>query len=244
MRGHTYEAAERRGSKMPDSTAPILSIGRREGETSPRQLRDTAEQRQRRQVLTTKVGLQLPTGLTYENWERAGRQLSGIVNSSSWWLGDWLVYGKDHYEDRYERAAHALGLRYQTLRNYAWVSRRFSMHRRRGELSFQHHAEVASLPVEEQEHWLDKAEQNEWSTKQLRNSMRLAQGTGDEVQQQGERTQQLAVPTTRLQRWHVAAARSGVDLEKWVLITLDSAAEQALENAPGAEAEEPSQVCI
>ncbi|MDB1086965.1 LmbU family transcriptional regulator [Streptomyces sp. ACA25] len=186
-------------------------------------------------MLTTKVGLQFPAGLTFENWESAGRQLSGIVNSTSWWLGDWLVYGKDHYSDRYERGVRAAGLQYQTLRNYAWVSRRFAINRRRGALSFQHHAELASRPVEEQERWLDQAEQQGWSTKQLRRAMRLERG--DEAREVGQAaaTRQLAVPDSRLQWWHKAAAESGVELEQWVLATLDSAAEQILEKLAAEE---------
>ncbi|MFJ9967587.1 LmbU family transcriptional regulator [Streptomyces avermitilis] len=180
-------------------------------------------------MLTTKVGLQIPAGLTFESWELAGRQLSGIVNSSSWWLGDWLVYGKDHYSDRYERGVRAAGLQYQTLRNYAWVSRRFEVKRRRAALSFQHHAEMASLPVEEQERWLDQAEQQGWSTKQLRRAMRLARGAEVGEASQAETRRRLAVPDSRLQWWHKAAAQSGVELEQWVLATLDNAAEQILE---------------
>ncbi|PJN03913.1 antibiotic biosynthesis protein [Streptomyces sp. CB01201] len=181
------------------------------------------------QVLTTKVGLQLPAGLTFENWELAGRQLSGIVNSTSWWLGDWLVYGKDHYSDRYERGVRAAGLQYQTLRNYAWVSRRFPMERRRAALSFQHHAELASRPVEEQERWLDQAEQQGWSTKQLRRAMRVARGEAERETLQAELTRRLAVPDNHLQWWHKAATQSGVELDQWVLATLDNAAEQVLE---------------
>ena len=41
-------------------------------------------------------------------------------------------------------------LDYQTLRNYAWVARRFAMSRRRDTLSFGHHAEVPALPEPEQ----------------------------------------------------------------------------------------------
>nr|WP_206442269.1 LmbU family transcriptional regulator [Streptomyces boncukensis] len=191
--------------------------------------RGVADGRYRSQVLTTKVGLEIPSGLTFEDWERAGRQLSGLVNSSSWWLGDWLVYGKDHYSDRYERGIRAAGLQYQTLRNYAWVSRRFEMHRRRAALSFQHHAELASLPVEEQERWLDQAEQQGWTTKQLRRAIRLARADDVREAARSETTRRLAVPGSRLQWWHKAAEHSGVELEQWVLATLDNAAEQILE---------------
>src|SRR5689334_2610423 len=38
------------------------------------------------QVLTTRVGLQIPDVLSFDEWERAGRQLAGVVDSSSWWL--------------------------------------------------------------------------------------------------------------------------------------------------------------
>ncbi len=193
------------------------------------QQRGPADSPHRSQVLTTNVGLQIPAGLTFENWENTGRKLSGIINSSSWWLGDWLIYGKDHYSDRYERGIRAVGLRYQTLRNYAWVSRRFAIDRRRASLSFQHHAEVASLSIAEQEHWLDQCEAHEWSTKQLRKAVRLAQENeiaGED--QDTEPTQRLAVPIGRMRRWHSAASHAGIDLEEWVLVTLDSAAEEIL----------------
>lgn len=181
------------------------------------------------QVLTTNVGLHIPAGLAFEEWERAGRQLSGLLNSSSWWLGDWLVYGKDHYADRYERGIRAAGLQYQTLRNYAWVSRRFELHRRRSALSFQHHAELASLPVEEQETWLDRAERMKWSTKQLRNAIRAQRdGTPPAADAVEASTRRLAVPDNRLQWWHKAAEQSGTELAEWVMHTLDAAADRVL----------------
>ncbi|MFF8265033.1 LmbU family transcriptional regulator [Streptomyces virginiae] len=186
------------------------------------------EDPRRGQVLTTKVGLQMPAGMSFDDWEKAGRQLSGIVDSSSWWLGDWLVYGKDHYTDRYQRGIRAAGLQYQTLRNYAWVSRRFDFTRRRGSLSFQHHAELASLPHDEQEAWLDRAEQRRWTTKQLRGAIRAARESQDRVRVPAEPTRRLEVPDSRLQWWHRAAEQAGVDFERWVLVTLDSAAKQAL----------------
>ncbi|MFI8932173.1 MULTISPECIES: LmbU family transcriptional regulator [unclassified Streptomyces] len=214
-------------NQVSDLEGSKVVLFRRNANSVPRQRR--VDER-RGQVLTTKVGLQMPAGLTFEDWERAGRQLSGIVNSSSWWLGDWLVYGKDHYTDRYQRGIRAAGLQYQTLRNYAWVSRRFDFSRRRAALSFQHHAELASLPVDEQELWLDRAEQLQWTTKQLRSAIRMARE--DEVRDgtpTPETMRRLAVPGSRLQWWHKAAEQSGIDFEQWVLATLDNAAERALE---------------
>ncbi|MFC7984964.1 LmbU family transcriptional regulator [Streptomyces sp. NPDC057336] len=183
----------------------------------------------RGQVLTTKVGLQMPAQMAYDEWERAGRQLADVLDSSSWWLGDWLVYGKDHYTDRYQRGIRAVGLSYQTLRNYAWVSRRFDLTRRRPALSFQHHAELASMPPEEQDLWLDRAEQRQWTTKQLRGAVRATRRPAPRPPAPGEPSRRLEVPGSRLQWWHKAAEQLGVDFEQWVTATLDSAAASALE---------------
>ncbi|CAM5330141.1 LmbU family transcriptional regulator [Streptomyces abikoensis] len=207
--------------------ARVVLFGRRPDTGAEQQ--GTGSGEPRGQVLTTNVGLRIPVGLTFDDWERAGRQLSRIVNSSSWWLGDWLVYGKHHYTDRYQRGIRTAGLQYQTLRNYAWVSRRFELHRRRAALTFQHHAELASLATEEQDAWLDRAEQMRWSTKQLRHALRLAREDETGRGEAAEPTRQLAVPGNRLQWWHKAAELSGIAFEQWVLATLDSAAERALE---------------
>ncbi len=180
------------------------------------------------QVLMTGVGLCIPAGLTFDGWERAGRQLAGIVDSSSWWLGDWLVYGKKHYADRYRRAIRAAGLQYQTLRNYAWVSRRFELDRRRVKLSFQHHAEVASLPVEEQNFWLNRAEHEAWSTKQLRTEIRRERAIEDGARKQLTVIPRIEVPDNHLVRWRRAATHSGVEFDDWVLAMLDRAAELVL----------------
>ncbi|WP_254594779.1 LmbU family transcriptional regulator [Streptomyces sp. 8P21H-1] len=203
----------------------------RTAETVPGTRRAGGAEPQRDQVLTTKVGLHIPVGLAFEEWEHAGRQLSGLLNSSSWWLGDWLVYGKDHYANRYERGIRAAGLQYQTLRNYAWVSRRFELRRRRSALSFQHHAELASLPVDEQEGWLDRAERLKWSTKQLRNAIRAERGGTPKQMETAAATRQLAVPDNRLQWWHKAASHAGTELAEWVMATLDAAADQVLKES-------------
>jgi hypothetical protein len=176
------------------------------------------------------VGLHIPTILSFDEWELAGRRLSGIVDSSCWWLGDWLVYGKDQYSDRYQRGIAAVGLQYQTLRNYAWVARRFPLNRRRAGLTFQHHSELASLLPEQQDKWLDRAEQENWTTKQLRSALRLARrrAVPGQAPAEIETVKQLTVPGSRVEWWSRAAEQSGTALEQWVLSTLDRAAELIL----------------
>ena len=125
-------------------------------------------------ILIPRTGMQLPRNLTFEKWLVIGRQLSVVGTSSSWCLGDWLIYGEDAYDGRYRDAIEQTSLDYQTLRNYAWVARRFPLSRRRDSLSFGHHAEVAVLPAPEQDFWLRKAEDLGWSRNRLRREVRAS----------------------------------------------------------------------
>ena len=190
------------------------------------------------QVRMSGTGLQIPDALNYDDWAKAGRQLSGIVDSSAWWLGDWLVFGKAKYGERYQLAIQSAGLRYQTLRNYAWVARRFDQARRRPKLTFKHHAEVASLPVEEQDRLLDKAEVELWSTKQLRAAIQGGRD-GDKPEQPGQ--ERVGLPKNRVDVWRKAAQESGVGFDQWVQAMLDRAAREVLvRGCVGAELDVPA----
>ncbi|MBB5958524.1 hypothetical protein FHS29_005132 [Saccharothrix tamanrassetensis] len=183
-------------------------------------------------ILTTRVGLRIPDSLNFDTWERAGVQLSRIADSSVWCLGDWLIYGQSNYVDRYRQAVEMAGLEYQTLRNYAWVARRFELWRRHEKLSFQHHAEVAALPPDEQDRWLDRAEQNNWSRNQLRNHRRLAENNGQVPGTAGVALLKLSVDHEQIEQWREAARRSSKRYEQWVMTALDAAAKRELELQP------------
>ncbi|WP_243866222.1 LmbU family transcriptional regulator [Actinophytocola oryzae] len=179
-------------------------------------------------MLISRLGLHIPPSLTYNGWERAGVQLSRILDSSAWCLGDWLVCGQQHYADRYVRAVDAAGLDYQTLRNYAWVARRFQLERRREQLSFQHHAEVASLDTEEQDRWLDRAEKGRWSRNELRRWLRGARLDKKVAADPTSLIPRVAVAPERVERWRAAAQRANAHLENWMVLILDRAAEDIL----------------
>lgn len=180
------------------------------------------------QVRMNRICLQIPADLAYEDWAKTGRQISGILDSSAWWLGDWLVFGKANYADRYQLAIQHAGLRYQTLRNYAWVSRRFPTDRRRAKLSFRHHAEVASLQLEEQERLLDLAEREQWTIKHLRNAIQRSRGGEADQREPVELNSRIALPSSRVKMWREAAEHAGIDFNQWVLTMLDLAATEIL----------------
>ncbi|GIJ46862.1 hypothetical protein Val02_37480 [Virgisporangium aliadipatigenens] len=178
-------------------------------------------------ILTTRVGLQIPEAVTFDGWERAGTHLSRIIDTSSWCLGDWLVFGKRRYQDRYRRAVDAVGLDYQTLRNYAWVAGRFELSRRRESLSFQHHAEVAALPAETQDYWLDVAQEGGWSRSALRRAVRDAARRAS-AGSASVALPRVLVPQDNVELWRRAARYAERDLGPWVIETLNQAAARAL----------------
>lgn len=211
---------------MSTPPSPALGTAPRSGPAA--QQLPTAHPRRgaRNGVLVTRVGLQIPAAVSYDTWESAGRRISAVANSSAWCLGDWLVYGQWRYTDRYRRAVDAVGLDYQTLRNYAWVARRFEVSRRRDTLSFNHHAEVASLLPHEQDYWLNQAQELGWSRNQLRANVRAAR----EKEPAAAKTASVGIQLTpeRIARYRAAAERSDSSLESWMVDRLDLAANNAL----------------
>lgn len=177
-------------------------------------------------AITKRVGLALPPNIPIKSWERLGRQISLIVDSSSWWLGDWLVYGELTYPDRYRQALAATSLDYQTLRNYAWVARSFRLSRRRDNLSFGHHAELASLPPEEQDYWLNQAERGNWSRNRLRQQLKISREVHalERSSPQAPHAIVLAATPEQRHRWEEAADRASCDLLHWACAVLDAAA--------------------
>lgn len=177
-----------------------------------------------------RTGLQLPSSLPFDTWRRIGHQISLIADSSSWWLGDWLVYGENEYTDRYKRAVEESSLDIQTLRNYAWVARRFPVSRRRDRLSLQHHAEVAALPEHEQMLWLDRAERFNWSRNRLRGQIKAHRAaalaaSGRTAEAAGQKAViQIDVPAEVEQSWRNAARRMNRSVEEWARLILDQVA--------------------
>lgn len=106
------------------------------------------------------MGWELPADMTEREWRAAGELLGKVERSVSWWLGDWWAFGVTRYGERKAivQAEDWDGPEYQTCINASNVAQKFESNRRRLDLSFKHHAEVASLsPDEADAHLADDA---------------------------------------------------------------------------------------
>lgn len=105
----------------------------------------------------SRVALELPPGLSLEEWKEIGVPLLDAGQSLMWWIGDWMNYGELEYRESYAQATAVTGMDYQTIANAKWVCERVEVSRRRENLSFGHHASVAALDRRSQTQLLNRA---------------------------------------------------------------------------------------
>jgi len=121
------------------------------------------------------LGWQPPQILDRAGWLAAGVSLAEFGRVNNWWVGDWIRYGSARWGEKYTEAARVTGLDAKTLRNICYVASRFQLSRRRDNLSWTHHAELAALPPDQQDQWLDRAVSLRLSPGDLRIEVRAAQ---------------------------------------------------------------------
>jgi hypothetical protein len=118
------------------------------------------------------ISMAIPTGLSETEWMDVGRKLSTVQGASLWWVGDWVDAGFAAYGKRvaYDLAQSATGMGRGSLYSYHVVSKHFIPARRVSELTFKHHAVVATprLTIGQQDDLLRDAVQLGLSPKQLR----------------------------------------------------------------------------
>lgn len=127
--------------------------------------------------------LYLLPNLSQDQWMQVGDTIRFFERGVMWWLGDWWNYGERAYGEMASQAAQdairdRTGYDYDTVRAAGWVASRIEPVRRRTSLSWSHHREVASMDINDQDYWLNAAEQHGWG----RNDLRAAIRGGDEVE--------------------------------------------------------------
>lgn len=149
----------------------------------------------------TETGWDAPATLSFEEWEVVGQWFKLAERSVMWWIGDWLAFGEKKYGETYSQALEATDYENGSLRNAKWVSSRIEVSRRRENLGWSHHYEVASLAPAEQEKWLDKAEAEGWPHKELRAAIKRAPVANRAPLPEGKYGAIYADPPWRFETW-------------------------------------------
>lgn len=112
--------------------------------------------------------LDIPDDVTFDEWEDLLRGLGAMARSHQWWVGDAVVFGENRFGEEHAQALEALGLEPKTAQNYAYVAANVEVSRRREDLTWSHHAEVARLGKQAQRDALARAASEGWTVRQLR----------------------------------------------------------------------------
>ena len=120
-------------------------------------------------VTFSKNGVVFDSNISFEEWRAVGKKLDQRQRALSFWIGDWISFGRDKWEKgKYKEAEAEFTQKYGTLTNAVYVCQRIEPSRRRENLSFSHHREVAKFDIKEQDYYLDYAEKNHLSSRELR----------------------------------------------------------------------------
>ncbi|MFI6042513.1 LmbU family transcriptional regulator [Nocardia sp. NPDC051321] len=224
--------AVRKNGREPDSLAQRGIDGEVEGVVrnvnangSERMIR---AERTVHDVYRKRNSLILPKELSFEAWSKLGTEIIVSADASAWWIGDWLFYGEKSYGERYRNAIDATMLDYQTLRNYAWIAKKYPVSRRRDKLSFGHHVEVAALTDDEQDLWLDRALRFCWSRNELRRRVRAARLANNSETKPVTKVLRIDAEADCYERWNTAAEIGDRCLNEWAAEALDAAAAAVL----------------
>lgn len=136
-------------------------------------------------VQMTKTHLIIPEETSFDDWEDIGKKLKTVEGAVQFWIGDWINFGERKYEDKYLRAMAETGYTYEYLKNIAYVSRKFNgndnghsgvtiegLATRHENLGFSFHQITAPLAGPIAERFLNKAEEEHLTKRELEADVR------------------------------------------------------------------------
>lgn len=108
-------------------------------------------------------------GVSIDEFQELWSECDQTAKSYQFWIGDALIYAEKHYGEDY---AQFVDPHYaEQHRGPMWVCKQIEPRRRRANLSYSLHKEVAALDKREQDRWLNKAAKDRWSVSRLREEM-------------------------------------------------------------------------
>ena len=125
----------------------------------------------------TASGLWLKGNTPFKEWEKIGSHLKKIGGAVQLWLGDWINFGEKAYGEKYSQATEGTHYELQTLQGYSSIAKRTENTRKKlGSnptlLLGAHWDLIADRPEAEQEKWVKKTTDNNWTIKELREAIK------------------------------------------------------------------------
>lgn len=108
-------------------------------------------------IMVSDVGITFLKDLDFDDWYKLMQTLQRLETAFQFGIGDALNYGQMQYGEKYSQAMDATGYAYQSLANWAWVSKSIPHDNRISGLSWSHHRVVAKLPEDQQKQMLTMA---------------------------------------------------------------------------------------
>lgn len=118
--------------------------------------------------------------LPFETFASAVAFAGAANDAAKWALGDLLIFGQNRYGEEYAQVLASARVSDRQAERYRYVAQQVRHPRRRENLSFSHHEEVAALDPPDQDRLLVSAIDAGWSTGDLRErvrDLRVATGT-------------------------------------------------------------------
>ena len=114
---------------------------------------------------------------TITGWQAAFRFACASQEGSPYWVGQLLVYGESRtdWREKLDQAMAVTHLSRHTLENQASICRHVQGRALDLAPSMSHAAVVTKFPPEEQEAWLEKARDGEWTVQELTQAIRAHQ---------------------------------------------------------------------
>jgi len=104
--------------------------------------------------------------LSWERYEELCATLETMEEAVGFWIGDAIIEGERLFGERAYQPWKAKGYKAERLRQYAWVAQQIPPVTR-VTLSWTHHRAVAALPPPQQAEWLQRAQDEGLTTRQL-----------------------------------------------------------------------------
>lgn len=163
-------------------------------------------------VTETSTGLIFAPNTPRDVWGALVTRLIRQHKRIEWAIGDAINFGEKAYGSTYDQWVQETGLAENTLATIAWVSREIEPSRRREDVGWSHHREVAGLDdPAEQDRLLDLAADRGMTRFELREAVRATKGAPTAEQSEAACAADLPWPQLAdlLPEWRRRAEASG-----------------------------------